>query len=218
MKTCRGEELAIKECVALQKDLEKVETPGGFACAACIDLAFERATTDQLTGLYNRYGLTEKFEKLTKEDTPFLVMMADIENHKQVNDRLGYSRGDKLLVDTGQFLIDSTRREDVVTHPGRTTNGQVGRWGGDEFVMLMPLIERRSTELSSDERVHIITARTKSNFASHPTVVEINQELQSLGQDSGGGEVGLHLKSMVWNGESFEETLQAIDPKGPSRS
>ena len=105
-----------------------------------------RATTDDLTGLPNR----REFERQTEEallaaerfNTGVCVMLIDLNGFKQINDTLGHQFGDLVLRAAAARLRDAVRDTDVV-----------GRWGGDEFVILLSGIEDASAVRSSAERI-----------------------------------------------------------------
>lgn len=83
---------------------------------------------DKLTGLYNRAYVEEmvlKFECM--ETLPLSVVMADMNGLKLVNDVFGHQEGDRMLVDAAKALRAHCRDSDVIA-----------RWGGDEFVVLLP--------------------------------------------------------------------------------
>lgn len=82
---------------------------------------------DSLTGLLNRFGLLECLTKrLEQQQNDFSVLYLDIDRFKSINDTLGHSAGDSLLVSIG-------RRLDHIVG----THGDVARIGGDEFVVLV---------------------------------------------------------------------------------
>ncbi len=92
----------------------------------------ERAAhTDSLTKLSNRRDITEKmlYEKKRSErsDKTFCLIIGDIDDFKQFNDRYGHECGDEVLVDVAALLRDRVRKQDVVS-----------RWGGEEFLLLLP--------------------------------------------------------------------------------
>jgi diguanylate cyclase (GGDEF)-like protein len=97
------------------------------------DLAVLRvnAITDPLTGLYNRRFLVEhlgrEISRAERSDGIVAVVMMDLKGFKSVNDRLGHPVGDSVLVRTARVIRDSLRAIDAGC-----------RWGGDEFVLVLP--------------------------------------------------------------------------------
>jgi len=89
------------------------------------------ASTDQLTGLYNRYKFTELFISLyttmIKRENDMSLIMVDIDHFKNINDTYGHNVGDKVLIAISKTLREYSRNVDIV-----------GRWGGEEFVILIP--------------------------------------------------------------------------------
>jgi diguanylate cyclase (GGDEF)-like protein/PAS domain S-box-containing protein len=88
---------------------------------------------DPLTGLPNRLSLQKTLGSMLSADgreRPTSVALFDLDGFKDVNDTLGHSVGDKLLVEVGRRLIESTQG------PGQGT--RVFRLGGDEFVVIIP--------------------------------------------------------------------------------
>ena len=84
---------------------------------------------DELTGLYNRRGFMDYAEKqlnlACRDDKELILVYADLDNMKLVNDNYGHSMGDQLLKDVAEILPDVFRNSDVTA-----------RIGGDDFVVL----------------------------------------------------------------------------------
>ncbi len=88
-------------------------------------LRFE-ASHDQLTGLPNRRELLDQLSNELAHAQQCVLFFCDLDGFKNVNDRLGHSKGDELLVEVGRRLRASVRQGDMVT-----------RFGGDEFLILV---------------------------------------------------------------------------------
>jgi diguanylate cyclase (GGDEF)-like protein len=89
------------------------------------------AAVDPVTGLFNRrqlyLRLDEEIERARRQQAPLTALMLDVDNFKQLNDRLGHQAGDAVLRVIGDVLRRSVRLFDVCA-----------RYGGDEFAVLMP--------------------------------------------------------------------------------
>ncbi len=89
-----------------------------------------RSRFDALTGLLNRHGLLAAADHVfDKADTslPATVLFADLNQFKAVNDRYGHGVGDRVLSEFAQIFSESAEM------------GVCGRWGGDEFVAILPM-------------------------------------------------------------------------------
>lgn len=90
---------------------------------------------DKLTGLYNRAYLEEELKRLdTGRQLPLSIVMGDSNGLKLINDTFGHAEGDKMLQKTAEILKSCTRKEDIIA-----------RWGGDEFLILLPKTTREKT-------------------------------------------------------------------------
>ncbi|HEY9151993.1 MAG TPA: sensor domain-containing diguanylate cyclase, partial [Anaerolineales bacterium] len=89
------------------------------------------ASTDGLTGLWNRRHFFEiaprEFEAAVRYGYSLTFLMFDLDHFKQINDSLGHTVGDKLLVKIAQAAAAQVRASDIVA-----------RYGGDEFVVMLP--------------------------------------------------------------------------------
>jgi diguanylate cyclase (GGDEF)-like protein len=89
------------------------------------EVRFE-ATHDALTGLANRRGIEAGLADLVASGDSFALLVVDLDDFKPVNDTHGHAAGDVVLTETA-------RRLSTLVHPA---SDLVGRWGGDEFVLL----------------------------------------------------------------------------------
>ncbi len=91
---------------------------------------------DQLTGLYNRNFFNEEINRLdTSRKLPISIIITDFNDLKYINDSYGHKIGDKFLKTYAQILKRNSRQEDIIA-----------RWGGDEFVILLPNTDENLTE------------------------------------------------------------------------
>lgn len=96
-----------------------------------MDRSLDLATRiDPMTGLANRRDIMEKMERelsrSERHQRTFSVMLVDLDNFKQLNDKYGYNDGDDVLVEVARVLMGCIRNEDVCA-----------RWGGEEFLFLL---------------------------------------------------------------------------------
>ena len=140
---------------------------GAALSAAAANESIQRlqhqATTDSITGLFNRgyldSRLLEEVERAQRERTELAVLIADIDDFKSINDRFGHPMGDAVLKDVGAIIRSSVRMFDVCA-----------RFGGDEFAVLMPNSDRASA-LACAERIRQMAAQyVRSRDASFPAL------------------------------------------------
>ncbi len=93
-------------------------------------LLSEAANYDPLTKLFNRRYMNEHMRKVVeeaeKQGKPFCIILADIDDFKQVNDTYGHDCGDEVLVTIANTIYLNVREEDIVC-----------RWGGEEILILI---------------------------------------------------------------------------------
>lgn len=99
--------------------------------------------TDPLTNLANRRALLENInhEKFRNErnDEIFSIIICDIDDYKFINDNYGHNAGDFVLKEISSLITRSLRKQDYV-----------GRWGGDEFLLLLPNTKAKGGRILAD--------------------------------------------------------------------
>jgi diguanylate cyclase (GGDEF)-like protein len=92
---------------------------------------FNFAACDALTGLYNKrfmFNELENYSRITRRSgRPFSIIMIDIDDFKQINDRFGHLSGDEYLKQLAELIRRSLRDQDIA-----------GRIGGEEFLVILP--------------------------------------------------------------------------------
>ena len=91
----------------------------------------ELTRTDALTGVGSRHYLDQELNRLMNHyqryDTPFSIMLIDMDDFKAVNDRFGHPTGDRVLIEFVGLVHQHLRKTDIF-----------GRWGGEEFLLICP--------------------------------------------------------------------------------
>lgn len=113
--------------VALRSLTEGSEVLGALVCVMDVTELKTQAETDALTGLLNKASISDKLQAAIDAGEPAGVVFIDLDRFKPVNDRFGHDVGDKILVRVAEALRRSVRSGDAV-----------GRFGGDEFVVVCP--------------------------------------------------------------------------------
>jgi diguanylate cyclase (GGDEF)-like protein len=123
------------------------------------------ARTDALTGIANRRGFLEQSassKRWAMDLRPTAVLLADVDHFKRVNDRFGHSVGDQVL----QIFAETVR-----THVG--SSGLVGRWGGDEFVVVL-YDTTRNDAAALAERVRAAFEKAASAVEARPAEATVS--------------------------------------------
>lgn len=131
-KPFKAEELIARVSVAIrlkhERDQLRVSAEEATERA---EAAQERAMTDALTGLLNRYGLqhilSREHAEARRYNRPLSSLMIDLDNFKTINDTYGHATGDIALQQVASILREAVRGSDTVF-----------RYGGEEFLVLLP--------------------------------------------------------------------------------
>lgn len=122
--------------------------------------------TDPLTEIYNRRHfetiMKKEFARVIRYNIPLTCLMIDVDYFKRINDTYGHQTGDSVLKEIAQIISDNLRKE-IDT---------VARWGGEEFIVLLPetkkehalnpasrickiISEHKFSDIASDERITV---------------------------------------------------------------
>ncbi|MEA3417976.1 MAG: diguanylate cyclase [Campylobacterota bacterium] len=123
---------------------------------------FEKiASTDSLTGLYNRMKFIElylsEYTIMVQRDNTMSLIMIDLDHFKNINDDYGHNVGDKVLKEISALFLSILRNVDVLC-----------RWGGEEFVALLPTANLEQTAKIAEKIRHAIDSH-KTNETPHIT-------------------------------------------------
>ncbi|WP_206486068.1 sensor domain-containing diguanylate cyclase [Thalassotalea sp. G2M2-11] len=105
------------------------------------------ANTDKLTQLLNRRGGEQKINALIQSKTPFALLLLDLNKFKPINDIHGHETGDAILIHVASQLTKGMRRRDILS-----------RWGGDEFIIVLPNIPATELKDIADKIIALIEA------------------------------------------------------------
>lgn len=138
---------------------------------------YERqALHDQLTGLPNRRNLNEQlkheYQRTMRDKHPFSVLLIDVDNFKRINDECGHDAGDDVLKILSKRFSQAVRSQDLVC-----------RWGGEEFLFLLP-----DTQLTAAaevaEKVRLIIANEPVWQQQRPIPVTISIGVAEVNPDT----------------------------------
>ncbi len=144
------------------------------------------ATTDELTGLFNRRALEERLgseiSRSLRHQLHTSVLLLDLDRFKVVNDTMGHAAGDRLLVQVGQVLRKQCRALDVV-----------GRLGGDEFLVILPM--------TKPAEARVFVARVQASL----------REIEKTNPEFGACTLSMGIAESPQHGTTVSSVLAAAD-------
>jgi diguanylate cyclase (GGDEF)-like protein len=142
------------------------------------DALKEQATHDPLTGLWNHGAsidiLRTELSRAARQGGPLTVTMADIDHFKRVNDTSGHLAGDEVLREVARRLRSAVRTYD-----------SVGRYGGEEFLVISPGCER-SAGISQAERLRQVVSAKPVGIQGTMISVTISLGVATLDMETKG--------------------------------
>ncbi len=133
--------------------------------------ALELAFTDGLTGLYNRRYLMDQIERefirVQRSEAPLSLIMVDLDELKEINDRFGHHVGDSFLKEVARIVKVNTRASDVAA-----------RWGGDEFILLAPGTDSKNASKIA-ERIRAQVERYKIRLENKDVGITVSAGIVS---------------------------------------
>lgn len=124
----------------------------GFVNERLKEYNLQMATIDPLTRLYNRQYFYDEFENILEENskshTDVSLLVFDVDNFKMINDRSGHLEGDRILTEIGEIIGGIIRNRDIAA-----------RFGGDEFVIVLPKSDRSQVDDLCEQLNRQITER-----------------------------------------------------------
>jgi diguanylate cyclase (GGDEF)-like protein len=128
------------------------------------DAAIRLSTVDALTGLFNRSfffaAVGREIARCARSGRGFCLLMMDLDDLKEINDRLGHFQGDRILRGVGEVIADGVRRIDTAA-----------RYGGDEFVVLLPETDPTGAFVLAEKiRIGVHEMALDLPDAAHPSI------------------------------------------------
>ena len=143
---------------------------GGINVARVLHRLGQQAQTDELTGALNRRGLLQHLEAVhagaASGQAGYALLMVDIDHFKAINDHHGHAEGDCVLKGVSASLRKALRADD-----------HVGRWGGEEFCVLLPRTTLHDATLLAER----IARRVSDDGQRVPVTVSIGVSVYTAG-------------------------------------
>jgi diguanylate cyclase (GGDEF)-like protein/PAS domain S-box-containing protein len=167
------------------------------------------AMHDPLTGTWNRAAFTEAVEMAcaagARDGGTIALLFVDVDGFKQINDTLGHDRGDELLTHVARSIQTCLRGGDVL-----------GRWGGDEFVVLLTHVNRDDEPVVVADRIlNELERSTGSGTGAVRTTVSIGIATSTNGTHSSATLARLADEAM-YSAKRSGRARWAVSPERPA--
>jgi diguanylate cyclase (GGDEF)-like protein len=165
------------------------------------------ATTDPLTGLFNRRHANEIAMREANQDgrtgRPLSFILADIDNFKAINDQYGHEGGDTVLVEVSRALSSVTRAHDILA-----------RWGGEEFLLVLPDTSREgAAELAS--RIYHMMQTLRPMIGAHQAQITLTMGISSQRFNEGFGAALARADQALYEGKRAGRNCVRLDRDAP---
>jgi diguanylate cyclase (GGDEF)-like protein len=168
---------------------------------------FESATYEGLTGLLRRETILEQLdrelERALRYGRPLTIAMADLDHFKQVNDRYGHLAGDALLRRVAQVIAGGLRSTDWV-----------GRYGGEEFLLLLPETDMAGAAAVAEKIRHLVEGTPVPVENGPPARVTLSIGLGALSGAPGPGQEKTTARDLI---AAADRSLYAAKHAGRNR-
>ncbi len=145
------------------------------------NLLQQEAGSDGLTGVHDRRFFEETVDKefttAGRDDWPLSIILVDVDRFMQINDNHGRQAGDKILRQVASLLKSSVRESDIVA-----------RYGGDEFVLLLPGLARDGAEAIAQRMIEDVRKSTVSGADGEAVSITLSLGIATYDTESGFGD------------------------------
>jgi diguanylate cyclase (GGDEF)-like protein len=145
----------VQRAISAERTVEQLQRQ-----TAQLEDKFQR---DPMTGLYNRHrmesALKGEYERASRLNSSLSIIFADFDRFKRINDTYGHQAGDAVLIAASQIIQGEVRNSDIVA-----------RFGGEEFVVIMPGVDSRGLRMVSE--------RIRARIEEHPFALPDGQTLR----------------------------------------
>jgi diguanylate cyclase (GGDEF)-like protein len=170
-----------------REDAETLSSFAGQASVAIENVLLHQETrqlsiTDGLTGVWNRryleMTLRKEIERAQRFGRPLSVLMLDIDRFKRVNDKHGHQRGDEVLIEVTRRILGEIRSNIDV----------VGRYGGEEFVILLPETPSGGARVVAEKIRNSMRGTPFISSSGEPVSVTVSMGISTYPEDGASSE------------------------------